>query len=44
MIMWYIWKARNQKVFDNLSESPQETLDIAIQEEPYSASDTNSSG
>ncbi|KAG7584558.1 Ribonuclease H-like superfamily [Arabidopsis suecica] len=31
--MWYIWKARNRKIFDNLSEPPQETLNIAIQEE-----------
>ncbi|KAG7582263.1 Reverse transcriptase zinc-binding domain [Arabidopsis suecica] len=32
-IMWYIWKARNRKIFDNLSVPPQETLDLAIQEE-----------
>ncbi|KAG7572209.1 Reverse transcriptase zinc-binding domain [Arabidopsis suecica] len=32
-IMWYIWKARNRKIFENLSVPPQETLDLAIQEE-----------
>ncbi|KAG7561168.1 Ribonuclease H domain [Arabidopsis thaliana x Arabidopsis arenosa] len=32
-IMWYIWKARNRKIFDNLSVPPQETLDLATQEE-----------
>ncbi|KAG7575079.1 Ribonuclease H domain [Arabidopsis suecica] len=31
--MWYIWKARNRKIFENLSVPPQETLDLAIQEE-----------
>ncbi|KAG7589247.1 Ribonuclease H-like superfamily [Arabidopsis suecica] len=31
--MWYIWKARNRKIFDNLSEPPQETVDLATQEE-----------
>lgn len=32
-IMWYIWKARNKKIFDYLGVPPQETLDLAIQEE-----------
>ncbi|KAG7569023.1 Reverse transcriptase domain [Arabidopsis thaliana x Arabidopsis arenosa] len=32
-IMWYIWKARNRKIFENLSVPPQETLDLATQEE-----------
>jgi len=32
-IMWYIWKARNRKIFDNLCVPPHETLDLAIQEE-----------
>lgn len=32
-IMWYICKARNRKIFENISEHPKDTLGIAIQEE-----------
>ncbi|XP_023638057.1 uncharacterized protein LOC111830444 [Capsella rubella] len=31
--MWYISKARNNLVFENSSENPQDTLDKAIREE-----------
>jgi len=32
-IMWYIWKARYRKIFDNLCVPAHKTLDLAIQEE-----------
>jgi len=32
-IMWYIWKARNRKIFENICVQPQDTLGLAIQEE-----------
>ncbi|XP_023634340.1 uncharacterized protein LOC111829476 [Capsella rubella] len=28
-IMWYIWKARNEKVFDNIDRDPREVLRLA---------------
>ena len=28
-ILWYIWKARNNKVFSNLDMDPRETLKLA---------------
>ncbi|XP_023644510.1 uncharacterized protein LOC111832427 [Capsella rubella] len=31
-ILWYIWKARNRFMFENIRESPMETLLLATQE------------
>ncbi|KAG7543067.1 Reverse transcriptase domain [Arabidopsis thaliana x Arabidopsis arenosa] len=31
-ILWYLWKARNSFIFENVRESPQSTLDHAFQE------------
>ncbi|KAG7537158.1 Helitron helicase-like domain [Arabidopsis suecica] len=31
-ILWYLWKARNSFIFENVRESPQNTLDHAFQE------------
>ncbi|KAG7595155.1 Reverse transcriptase zinc-binding domain [Arabidopsis thaliana x Arabidopsis arenosa] len=31
-ILWYLWKARNSFIFENIRESPQYTLDHAFQE------------
>lgn len=31
-IMWYIWKARNDKIFNNLDRSPTDILDIVYKE------------
>ena len=31
-IMWYIWKARNEKVFNNKDISPLDTIQLAIKE------------
>ncbi|KAL1206399.1 hypothetical protein V5N11_020766 [Cardamine amara subsp. amara] len=30
MILWLIWKARNEKVFNGISKSPDETLNMAV--------------
>lgn len=35
-IIRYIWKARNRKIFENICVRPQDTLDLAIQEEEVS--------